>query len=281
MAMITSETIKDKINQREIIADVIMTAEKIGNLDNPAVVRSISIKGRRGSIPLMGSVAVIEDVGELETSGYESAEFTNFEFDMKKDRVKLAISDEAQIDDNVRNPFELQKQAAAQALASSFDKQIANSITQSPQTISDITIGTTNVFSSIASAIGKMVPYKITAMCMPSETFFQIIGSIELRGANCVQNANGTISIPAFPNIPVVISDNIPINADAEGRIVFVSNEVPAAIKVTGAVKTRVFEDNHAGATIFQSDIFHCIKSNVKQNASSQNMGVVSADVQW
>lgn len=281
MAIINSETIKDKINQREIIGDVIMTAEKIGNLDNPAVVRSVAIKGRRGSIPMMGSVSVIEDVGELETSGYESAEFSNFEFDMKKDRIKLAISDEAEIDDNVRNPFELQKQAAAQALASSFDKQIATAITTTPQTISDITIGTTNVFSAIASAIGKMTPYKITAMCMPTETFFQVIGAIELRGSLSVQNADGTISIPAFPNIPVVISDNIPLNANAEGRIIFVSNEVPAAIKVTGAIKTRVFEDNHAGATVFQSDVFHCIKANVKQNSNSQNMGVVSANVQW
>lgn len=281
MAMITSQTIQDKINQKQLIADVIMTAEKIGNLDNPAVVKSVAINGMRGSIPLMGAVSVIEDVGELETSGFESAEFSNFDFAMKKDRIKLAISDEAQIDDNVRNPFDLQKQAAAQALASSFDKQIATAITTTPQTLPDITLGSTNVMSAVAGAIGKMTPYKITAMCMPTETFYQVLGAIELRGSLCVQNADGTISIPAFPKIPVVISDNIPLNANAEGRIVFVSNEVPAAIKATGAVKTRVYEDYNAGATIFQSDVFHCIKSNIKQNANSQNMGAVSVDVQW
>jgi len=281
MAIITTDSIKDKINQREILADVLLTAQKIGNLDNPAIVRTVQIKGLRGSIPMMGSVNVFEDVGELETSAYENTEFSNFEFDMKKDRIKLAITDEASLENNVADPFALQKESAAQSLASSFDKQIATAITTTPQTVNDCTVGTDNFFKTFAAAIGKLAPYKMTAMAMTNESFYQILSATELRGANCVQNANGTITIPAFPTVPVIISDNIPLSTNAEGRVVFVSNEVPAAIKAIGAVKSRVYEDEGAGAIIFQSDLFRCVKANVKKNASNLNLGAVSADLQW
>jgi hypothetical protein len=280
MAYITDASIMDKIVQREIIADVLTEAQKIANLDTPTVVKSYQIPGLHAQIPLMTSVSVYENVAELASSEPVAASFSSVDIDMKKDRIKLAISDEAALENAVVNAFELQIQSAAQGLAQSMDSQIATALTTTPQAGAELALSTDNVFKTIAAAVALIAPAKVSAMAMTQATFLNILATTELRSAMSVQNADGTITLPGLPNIPVVLSDNIPLTADKDGRILFVSNEVPAAIKLTGAIKTRAYDDESVGATVFQSDVFRAVKSNIKQKGSV-NAGVVSVDVMF
>jgi hypothetical protein len=79
--------------------------------------------------------AVLEDVDELEYTDIEGATFTNVSFDLKKDRVKLAASDESGYKSKAGNPLAIQRTAAGTQLANVLDKKIIKALETTPQTV--------------------------------------------------------------------------------------------------------------------------------------------------
>lgn len=198
---------------------------------------------------------------------------------MKKYYINFSIPT-GQFETSVAVP--LLQDDVALAMALFMDKQIANALITTPQVGTEIKIGTSNFLESFAEACSKVAPYKLTAIAMTPDTFPEILPTIHPHHtAGFVLNADGDIELPGFLNVPIILSKNIVPNdekKEGEGRILFISNKVPAVIKVNGG--TEIQANEKADETIFQYDFIRCVKSNIKQT-DGKNQGVVSIDVKW
>lgn len=267
--------------QKRMILPVIMTALEETNLAAPAICPTLTYNKLKGTIPMLGTAPVASQLEEFEAALAGTGTPSSYDIELLKDRVVLAVSDEARIESDVGDPMSLQQMQAAGALASNLNKLIATQLNTTPQVYN--TDGDLGNWSSAKPtlalnklAIGMGI-YRPTAYVMGTLAAAYYSDAVGDKAA--VQNVSewrGAIMRHPTQNVPIYSSTDIDNLDDTSGnRLIFgVCNKVPGVLNVLGQVKARTYDDPKLGAEVYQYDIWRTPFSNLRQT-SSKNLGVM------
>lgn len=139
--------------QKRLIMPVIRDAFEMTPLNSPAITRTIPIQGVRGTLPIMSNTPVESQLKEFEHSTVKNAGLSNFDLHIYKDRVMLAVSDEAEMEvgaAGLGSFMSLQQAQASDALASNLNKLIAEQLNTTPQLF-----GTTGALGNWSATTAK------------------------------------------------------------------------------------------------------------------------------
>ncbi len=270
--IISTADISGSLDAKNIVLGVLTTALEATNLlplcaqtDVPELV---------ATVPVMTAAAVDEDVGEFQTSDVDGSVFTNVDFDLKKDRVYVASSDEAGYKSKAGDPLKLQTGSAGIRLANVLDKKIVAAFETSPQTSgtggawSD---ASNNPLIDLATAAVGVRPYKADFVVMPSAVYTAYLQNefMETTAAYVPSEAVGSASKVPGLELDIYVNDNV----TAKSILVGASNGMPAVVG-NGPVKVREWDDGPLGATMYQMDVFRQVVAPVHLNSSSLNMSI-------
>jgi len=270
--IISSADISGSLDAKNIVLGVLTTALEATNLlplcaqtDVPELV---------ATVPVMTAAAVDEDVGEFQTSDIDGSVFTNVDFDLKKDRVYVASSDEAGYKSKAGDPLKLQTGSAGIRLANVLDKKIVSAFETSPQTSSTggaWSTVTENPLIDLATAAVGVRPYKADFVVMPSAVYTEYLQNefMETTAAYVPSEAAGAASKVPGLELDIYVNDNV----TAKSILVGASNGMPAVVG-NGPVKVREWDDGPIGATMYQMDVFRQAVAPVHLNSSSLNMSI-------
>lgn len=117
------------------------------------------------TIPVYSIPAGNEDLGPLEESEIDGSEFTDVEFSLKKDRVKVAVTDESRYKSRAGDPLSLQISGASDRLAQLAMKKIVSAANTDPQTSAGADWGgDNNPLADIATAVSAIRPFRATGI---------------------------------------------------------------------------------------------------------------------
>jgi hypothetical protein len=276
--------------QKRLIMPVIRDAFEMTPLNSPAITRTIPIQGVRGTLPIMSNTPVESQLKEFEHSTVKNAGLSNFDLHIYKDRVMLAVSDEAEMEvgaAGLGSFMSLQQAQASDALASNLNKLIAEQLNTTPQLF-----GTTGALGNWSATtakptlqLGKMAAqmgiYRPTAFVMgtlAAEYYTDYVGD-KSAVANISEWKNAASMHPTL-QVPIFASTDID-NLDASGNlwVYGVTNRVPGIITVPGAIKAHSEYDADLGAEVHTFNIWRSPFSNIRQTSDDLNLGVVKGIV--
>ena len=276
--------------QKRLIMPVIRDAFEMTPLNSPAITRTIPIQGVRGTLPIMSNTPVESQLKEFEHSTVKNAGLSNFDLHIYKDRVMLAVSDEAEMEvgaAGLGSFMSLQQAQASDALASNLNKLIAEQLNTTPQPF-----GTTGALGNWSATtakptlqLGKMAAqmgiYRPTAFVMgtlAAEYYTDYVGD-KSAVANISEWKNAASMHPTL-QVPIFASTDID-NLDASGNlwVYGVTNRVPGIITVPGAIKAHTEYDADLGAETYTYNIWRSPFSNIRQTSDNLNLGVVKGIV--
>jgi len=130
--MITATGISGSLDAKNIAMGVLMQAKKMSKIS--ALFQSIQVPELTCTIPVAKPGSVDEDVQELEVSSIDTGAFAHVDFSLKKDRIKIAASDESGYKSKVGDPLMIQKTNGASELARILDKKAIAALETTPQT---------------------------------------------------------------------------------------------------------------------------------------------------
>ncbi len=270
--IISTDNISGSLDAKNIVLGVLTTALEATNLlplcaqtDVPELV---------ATVPVMTAAGVAEDLGEFESEEVDGSVFTNVDFDLKKDRVYVASSDEATYKSRAGDPLKLQTDSAGIRLANVLDKKIIKAFETTPQTSGTGAIWSTlgsNPLVDLSTAAVGVRPYKADFVIMPSAVYTAYLQNefMETTAAYVPSEAKGSAS-----KVPGLELD-IYVNDDVTAKTIWVgaSTGTPAVVG-TGPIKVREWDDGPLGARMYQMDVFRQAVAPVFLNSSSKNMSV-------
>lgn len=268
--------------QKRLILPVIMEALELTDLAAPPICKTLTSAKLKATIPMLGNVPVSSQLAEFEEALAGTGTPAGYDIEVLKDRVVLAVSDEAKIQSDVGDPMSLQQQQAAGALAANLNKLIATRLNTTPQIYS--TDGDLGNWSSAKPtlALNKlsigMGIYKPTAYVMGTLAAAYYSDAVGDKAAvqGISEWGNAAMRHPT-QNVPIYSSTDIDNLDDTSGnRFVFaVCNRVPGVINVLSQVKATGEYDRKLGAEVYQYDIWRTPFSNLRQTSGSLNLGVM------
>ena len=268
--------IAGKWSTKQIFGKVWMAAVEKSILSDPRIIPTMPMNKLRATIPLMGNGIVQSQLNEFEHTVVANAAPAGKDIALYKDRVKLAVSDEASMDSDVGDPLMLQKNQASSELAGNLEKLIAESLATTPQTYTTADWDSVSPLLTISGMIETMRPYQVSAIVMDSAIYPKYVsglGNLMFSGGRTEDLQRGITTLPGY-GLPIFVSD---VWGDASANTVaVVANDVPGAILGTGAVKTREWDDEELGAKVYQADIWRTPVSNLRQTSGSLNRGVIT-----
>lgn len=270
--------ISGTLAQKRMILPVIMAALEETNLAAPAICPTITYQKLKGTIPMLGTTPVASQLAEFEASQTGTGTPSSFDIELLKDRVTLAVSDEARIESDAGDPMTLQQTQAAGALASNLNKLIAARLNTTPQTYG--TLGNwasakpTLALNKLAISMGIYKPTAYVMGTLAAGYYSDAVGD-KAAVQNLDEWRNATMMHPT-QRVPIYASTDIDALDDTSGnRLIFaVCNKVPGVVNVLGQVKAREFDDPKLGAQVYQYDIWRTPFSNLRQTDSNTNLGV-------
>ncbi len=270
--IISTDDISGSLDAKNIVLGVLTTAIEATNLlplcaqtDVPELV---------ATVPVMTAAGVAEDLGEFETTEVDGSVFTNVDFDLKKDRVYVASSDEASYKSRAGDPLSLQTNSAGIRLANVLDKKIIEAFETTPQTSGTGAIWSTvgsNPLVDLATAAVGCRPYKADFVIMPSAVYTAYLQNefMETTAAYVPSEAKGTAAKVPGLELDIYINDDV----TAKSILVGASTGTPAVVG-NGPVKVREWDDGPMGARLYQMDVFRQAVAPVFLNSSSKNMSI-------
>ena len=270
---ITATKISGSLDAKNIVIDVLTQAGQLSKF--APVFRQAQIPELTGTIPITKPGSVAEDVDELEVTDIETGDFLYVDFDLKKDRVNLARSDEAGFRSKVGDPLAIAKSAAASELAKILDKKVVTALQTSPQTGGAAGVWSTATNSPIAD-IGTAVAaldFPADLVIMPPAVHAKYLATeaIQKIGTGNPAAFKGAVgTIPGF---------DLPIFIDRSGTITAKSALVCSAqgfgcVIGNGPVKVREWDDPNVGGRRYMMDVFRQVKAPVFKNDSNLNASV-------
>jgi hypothetical protein len=270
--IIQAASISGSLDAKNIVMDVLTQANAMSGISRLFTV--VPVPELVATVPIQKPGAVAEDVEEFETTEISGGEFFHVDFDLKKDRVKMARSDEAVFKSKKGDPLALQKVATAAELAGILDKKVVKALETSPQTGAAAGVWSTVTNSPLidfATAVAAIRPYKADFCIMPSAVHSKYLGTnaIQSLGTGNPGALEGCVgTVPTF-NIPIFVDDN------ATAKTVTVGSAAGmAAIIGNGPVKVREWDAPNEGATIYQIDVFRQVKAPIFKTDASLNRAV-------
>ena len=271
--------IDGSLSVRKQFGQIWKAAVEKSTLVDPRVCPSIPMTKIRGIIPLMNNLAVQSQLQEFEKAQTENAKFSGVNITLFKDRVRLGVSDEAGINSDLGDPLVLQRPQVAAQLAGNLDALIAAQIYTTPQTQATADWSSVSPLSTLGTAIATLRPYQASAVVMAPTVFAKYVaalGKVAFSGGSTSDLERGIFMLPGY-NIPVFSSTHY-ADQSANGYAV-IANDCPGVLLGTGAVKSREWDDPETGAKYWQYDVWRTPISNLRQNASSLNLGIITGCV--
>jgi len=268
--LITALDISGSLDAKNIVMGVLEKGVELSNLIS--ITTQCQAPELTGTITIASGGAVIEDLDELEYSDIESGEFTNVDFSLKKDRVKLVVSDESGYKSKAGDPLTIQKTAAGAQLGNVLDKKIIKALETTPQT--HTTAGkwdtiTNNPLADIGLAVDNILPYKADFVIMTPAVHAKYLANNFVKD---VGQGNPAAMKGAVAKVPGVDLD-IFINSQLTAASIMVgsSTGVCAALG-NGPVRVRNWDDGSIGAKVYQMDVFRQAKAPIFLTSGNKNM---------
>lgn len=272
-----AELISSGILRTQLAGDIIKTAAEKAILNNPAVVRTFPGGDLEYKMALMGATNVESDVGEGQETAIETPEFSTKSVALTKDVVSVALTDEVVIRSRAQglNIQQAIRDDAAAQLAAIINKKIVAQLDTTPQAGTSFNIRSASIYTAIAEAESKMPDAcGITAIVCSRQAKVEIMNNLnKVVYGGAVPGAPATGDIIPGLNIPVFGTSAVEaVDADS---LYFVSSEVPGCAWFPGQVKQEIGRDIKTGMDLYKVSSWSAAKSNIKQNASNYNLGVV------
>ena len=265
--IIRASDISGSLDAKNIVMGVLKKAIELTDL--ASLCGKTPVPELTATIPVMTIGAAAEDLEEWETSDAEGATFTNIDFALKKDRVKIGVSDEARYKSKAGDPLSIQKTASALRLAQILNKKIVAALDTTP---SLVTTGgtwktqTNNPITDIGNMLAKVKPYKADFILMDS-TAWAAYSANQYTTAQLgiVGKAPGSVSkVPGY-ELDIYVSDEV-----TDGYVYVGARNGPAAVIGNGPVKVRS-EDVMSGGEVYQIDVFRQVKAPIITDSDSSN----------
>lgn len=269
---IGASQISGSLDAKNIVMGVLHKAVDFSNLE--ILCGKTPVPELTATIPVATAGAVTEDLEEYETSDIEGSTFTNVDFSLKKDRVKFSVSDEAGYRSKAGDPLGIQQQGAAVRLGATLDKKIVTAMETSPQTGATAAAWSTvtnNPLIDLGAAVAALKPYGADFVIMPKNVYAKYIGNdfIKTMGTGNPGVMKGSIGKVPGVDLDIFVDDNV----TAKSVIVGATNGFPAVVG-NGPVKVRSWDDEEAGAQMYQMDVFRQAKAPIFLNSSELSMSV-------
>ena len=270
--IIDAAGISGSLDAKNIVMGVLQKGIELSNLE--AICQKILVPELTANIPVSAVPAVDEDVLEYEHSDVETGAFTNVDFSLKKDRVKLAVSDEAGYKSKAGDPLGIQITAAGMQLANVLDKKVIAALQTTPQTAATVAAWdtvTNSPLRDLAVAMAGILPYRADFVVMTPAVYAAYLGNdiIKYAGAGNPPAMKGaTAKVPGL-DLDIFVNSQLTAGSCAVG-----SSTGFAAVLGNGPVKVRSWDDEDMGAKFYQMDVFRQVKAPIFFNASNLNMSV-------
>lgn len=264
--------IAGSLDAKNIVLGVLTKGVQLSNLAS-AIGTTVQVPKLDANIPILTAGAVKEDVEEMETSDIEGGSFTYVNFHLKKDRVKLMVSDEAQYRSNAGDPLELQKAGAGAELAAILDKKIVAALQTSPQTNTSLgawSTVTNSPLMDLGRAVAAILPYKADFVVMPSHVWAHYISNdfVKNIGVGNPATLKGAMATVPGLDLNIFINDNVTADSVLVG-----SSTGLSAVLGNGPVKVRT-QDSVDGGTLYQMDVFRQVKAPIFKTDANLNKSV-------
>ncbi len=273
--IVDTDSIASSLDSGTLVSEVLHTMINVSSLYQ--LCRPVPVPNLTGTVPISkGSLTVAQDLEEFERSDVETAEFTYASFSLKKDRVVLAVSDEAKRKSRAGDPMVIQKEDAATNLAAILDKKVITALETSPQT--HATNGawstvTNNPMRDFGMAVAGIKPYKADFVMMTSDVWAAWMGN-DLYKAIVAYGDTPKLE-GAVGRVPGLGLD---IFVDTEGYMTAKSCIVGAskfcAAYGYGDVEINTERDNNLGAEIYYMDVYRQVLGPIYKNSSNLNKAV-------
>lgn len=268
--MIGTSQISGSLDAKNIVMGVLQKAVELSNLES--ICGKTPVPELTATIPVATPGAVSEDLDEFEASEIEGGEFTYVSFDLKKDRVKFSVSDEAGYKSKAGDPLGIQKIGAGTRLANILDKKIVIALQTSPQTSGSAgewaTI-TNNPLADLAFAVDSILPYKADFCVMPATVHAKYTANNLIKDAGTGNPAAFKGAVGKVPGLDLDIFINS--NCTAKSCTVGSSSGLAAVIG-NGPVKVRSWDAEELGAKMYQMDVFRQVKAPIFKTSGNLNM---------
>lgn len=269
--IITASGISGSLDAKNIAMAVLKKQIEVSNLRE--ICSQVDVPELVATIPVQSIPEGAEDLGDWEWSPTKGSEFTNVDFSLKKDRIKLGVSDEAKYKSRAGDPLALQIDAGAMRLANILDKKIVTALETSPQTSATSAIWSTvtnNPMRDLAKAVAGIRPYKADFCIMTSNVWAAFVGNDytnKFAEGNPGELSKAVSVIPGL-GLKVFVNDNVTAKSILVG-----CSGAPACALGNGPVEIREM-DSERGGRLYQMDVWRQAKAPIMLNASSLNMGV-------
>lgn len=268
--LITTTDIDGTLDAKNLIMSVLEKGVEISNLISIAT--TVKVPELTGTIPIVSGGAVLEDVDELEYTDIEGATFTNVSFDLKKDRVKLAVSDESGYKSKAGDPLSIQRTAAGTQLANVLDKKIIKALETTPQTAGSAGVWSTvtnNPLADLSKAVTGVLPYVADFVIMPPDVHTKYISNDFVKNAGQGNPAALKGAINTVPGLGL----NIFVNSQLTAKSCMVGSSTGICVAVgNGPVKVRNWDDGSLGAKVYQMDVYRQAKAPIFLTSGNKNM---------
>lgn len=263
--------ISGSLDAKNIVLGVLKKQVELSNLAD--ICAKVDVPELNATIPVMTAQDAGTDLGEFEDlpGGVEGAAFSYVSFDLKKDRIKLAVSDEARFRSRAGDPLALQIDANAMVLANKLDTKIATALITTPQT--GVTTGawstvTNNPLKDFAKACAAILPYKADYCIMPKNVWVQFAGNDYTAkfAEGAPENMKNVLGYIPGLGLKVYVNDTITAKACLVG-----CSGAPSCALGQGPVE--VFKRKIEGGEMYTIDVWRQAKSTLLKNASNLNMG--------
>lgn len=268
--MIGTSQISGSLDAKNIVMGVLQKAIELSNLES--ICGKTPVPELTATIPVATPGAVSEDLDEFEASEIEGGEFTYVSFDLKKDRVKFSVSDEAGYKSKAGDPLGIQKIGAATRLANILDKKIVTALQTSPQTSAAAAKWSTitnNPLADIGYAVTQILPYKADFCVMPAAVYAKYLANDLVKNAGTGNPAAYKGAVGKVPGLDLDIFINS--NCTAKSCTVGSSSGLAAVIG-NGPVKVRSWDAEELGAKMYQMDVFRQVKAPIFETSGGLNM---------
>jgi len=265
--IIRATDISGSLDAKNIVMGVLKEAIELTDL--APLCGKVQVPKLTATIPVMTIEAALEDLEEWETSEVEGSDFTDVNFALKKDRVKIGVSDEARYKSDAGDPLTLQKGASALRLAQILNKKIVAALDTTPcisATAGSLNKQTNNPIADIGQMIAKVKPYKADFMLLDSTAWAAYSSNAYTTAQlGIIGKAPGAISrVPGY-ELDIYVSDEL-----TDGYVYVGAKNAPAAVIGNGPVKVRK-EDIMSGGEVYQIDVFRQVKAPIMFDADSSN----------
>jgi hypothetical protein len=268
--MIGTSQISGSLDAKNIVMGVLQKAIELSNLES--ICGKTPVPELTATIPVATPGSVSEDLDEFESSDIEGGEFTYVSFDLKKDRVKFSVSDEAGYKSKAGDPLGIQKIGAATRLSSILDKKIVAALQTSPQT--SVTGGawstiTNSPLADLGLAVDSILPYKADFCLMPAAVHAKYLANDLIKAAGTGNPAAFKGAVGKVPGLDL----DIFINSNCAARSCTVGSSTGlAAVIGNGPVKVRSWDAEELGAKMYQMDVFRQVKAPIFETSGGLNM---------